>query len=111
MVSEVSFIENKFISVRPSISGTEKVSTNGLSVFTFDKGVSELRRPNVRGIMMAKKKVIETIKPENLGLEGSDSERVFAYAQNSPQKKPDKFEGVGEIPTIISKLRNEANVI
>ena len=28
MVSEVSFVENKFISVRPSISGTEKVSTN-----------------------------------------------------------------------------------
>ena len=113
MVSEVSFIENKFISVRPSISGTEKVSTNGLSVFTFDKGVSELRRPNVRGIMMAKKKVIETIKPENLGLEGSDSERVLLKAQNSPpEKEPGQiFEGVGEIPTIISKRRNEANVI
>tara|TARA_B100000459_G_C8583139_1_gene204260 strand:- start:482 stop:1240 length:759 start_codon:yes stop_codon:yes gene_type:complete len=113
MVSEVSFVENKYISVRPSISGTEKVSTNGMSVFTFDKGVSELRRPNVRGIMMAKKKVIETIKPEDLGLNDGDSERVMLQAQSSPpEKEPGQiFEGVSEIPTIVSKLRNEANVI
>ena len=44
MVSEVSFVENKFISVRPSIAGSEKVSTNGISVFTFDKGISEMAK-------------------------------------------------------------------
>ena len=112
MVSEVSFSENSFISVRPSNTGTEKVSTSGISVFTFDKGLTELRRPNVRGIMMAKKKVIETIKPEELGL-GGDSDRIILQTQDSPaEKEPGQiFEGVGEIPTIVSKLRNEANVI
>ena len=84
-----------------------------MSVFTFDKGVSELRRPNVRGIMMAKKKVNEKIKPEEHRLEEGDTERIILQAQNSPpEKEPGQiFEGVGEIPTIISKLRNEANVI
>jgi electron transfer flavoprotein alpha/beta subunit len=63
--------------------------------------------------MMAKKKVIETIKPEELGFNEGDSERIILQAQNSPpEKEPGQiFEGVGEIPTIISKLRNEANVI
>ena len=55
LVSEVNFSEGNFTTIRPSNSGTEKVIVNGLSVFAFDKGSSELRRPNVRGIMMAKK--------------------------------------------------------
>ena len=61
---------------------------------------------------MAKKKVIETIKPEELGL-GGDSDRIILQTQDSPaEKEPGQiFEGVGEIPTIVSKLRNEANVI
>ncbi len=113
MVSEVSINDNNFISVRPSNSGTEKVSSNGISVFTFDKGISELRRPNVRGIMMAKKKIIETIKPEELGLEIEYSEHITLQSQNSPpEKEPGQiFEGVEDIPEIVSKLRNEANVI
>ena len=50
---------------------------------------------------------------EELGLKEEDSERIILQAQNSPpEKEPGQiFEGVGEIPTIISKLRNEANVI
>ena len=113
MVSEVSINENNFISTRPSNSGAEKVSSNGISVFTFDKGISELRRPNVRGIMMAKKKTIETIKPEEIGLEIENSDRITLQSQNSPpEKEPGQiFEGIENIQEIVSKLRNEANVI
>jgi electron transfer flavoprotein alpha/beta subunit len=63
--------------------------------------------------MMAKKKVIETIKLEDLGIVESDSGRIILHSQNPPtEKEPGQiFEGVSEIPTIIAKLRNEANVI
>ena len=69
LVSEVSFTDGKYITMRPSNNGTEKVSVDGISVFAFDKGTTELRRPNVRGIMMAKKKAIESITSGDLGVE------------------------------------------
>ena len=60
-----------------------------------------------------KKKTIETIKPEEIGLEIENSDRVTLQSQNSPpEKEPGQiFEGVENIPEIVSKLRNEANVI
>ena len=66
LVSEVNFSEGNFTTIRPSNSGTEKVIVEGLSVFAFDKGSSELRRPNVRGIIMAKKKPVESITSGDL---------------------------------------------
>ena len=39
------FSDGKFTTIRPSNSGIEKVMVDSLSVFAFDKGSSELRRP------------------------------------------------------------------
>ena len=112
LVSEVNYSEGNFLTIRPSNSGTEKVMVSGLSVFAFDKGTSELRRPNVRGIMMAKKKPIEAISSSDLGVNLSSS-NVKLNSQNPPPEKPagQKFEGAEHINEVVSKLRNEANVI
>ncbi|DAC68396.1 MAG TPA: electron transfer flavoprotein beta subunit/FixA family protein, partial [Candidatus Poseidoniales archaeon] len=48
-------VDGNFVATRSTSSGMERVSVNGPCVFAFDKGDEELRRPNVRGIMMAKK--------------------------------------------------------
>ena len=55
---------------------------------------TELRRPNVKGIMMAKKKSIETMSVADLGVDiGSAS--VTLDGQSPPAEKPagQKFEG------------------
>lgn len=112
LVSEVTYSDGTFTALRPSNTGVEKVSVNGISVFAFDKGSSELRRPNVRGIMMAKKKVIESITSEDLGVDVGDL-RVNLDSQTPPPEKAagQKFEGAEHVPIVVLKLRNEANVI
>lgn len=111
-VSEVSLEGSVFSAKRSGPSGLERVEVSSPCVFTFDKGDSELRRPNVRGIMMAKKKPIETITPEDLGVEIGDS-LVRIESHSPPREKPpgQKFDGSDSVPTVVGKLREEANVI
>ena len=93
-------------------SGLEKVEVGGPCVFTFDKGDSELRRPNVRGIMMAKKKPIDRRAPAELGVSDSNSMIIIKGHSSPPEKQPgQKFVGSESVPEVVDKLREEANVI
>ena len=93
-------------------SGPEEVEVGVPCVFTFDKGDSELRRPNVRGIMMAKKKQIDTLTPEDLGVDASNSKVIIESHSSPPEKQPgQKFVGSESVPEVVNKLREEANVI
>ena len=62
--------------------------------------------------MMAKRKVIETVSTDDLGISLGDS-RVIIDSHNSPPEKPpgQKFEGAESVQTVVLKLREEANVI
>ena len=112
MVSEVSPEEGSFLASRMGPNGGERVSVSSPCLFAFDKGTTELRRPNVRGIMMAKKKQIENLSPSDLGIEVGGSSVVLRGHSSPPQKAPgQKFEGADSIPEVVSKLREEANVI
>ena len=112
MVSEVSTDADGFLAMRMSPSGNEKVSVSKPWLFAFDKASMEMRRPNVRGIMMAKKKAVESLTPSDLGVSLIDS-RVSLESHSAPAEKPpgQKFEGASSVPTVVSKLRDEANVI
>ena len=112
MVSDLSIDGEGFSALRGSPSGNERVVVSKPCLFTFDKAVTELRRPNVKGIMMAKKKVIETVSPSELGIELGESS-VKINAHDSPPEKPpgQKFEGAESVSTVVAKLREEANVI
>jgi electron transfer flavoprotein beta subunit len=112
MVSELSGDSSGFLALRPSASGMERVSVAAPCVIAFDKMSAELRRPNVKGIMMAKKKTIETMSVGDLGVDiGSSS--VSLDNQSPPAEKPpgQKFEGAESVSTVVSKLRDEAKVI
>jgi len=112
MVSDISFEGSDLIATRSGLSGAEKVVVSPPCVFTFDKGTRELRRPNVRGIMMAKKKEIESISSSDLGLELGESSVSLSSHSAPPEKPPgQKFEGADSISTVVRKLREEANVI
>ena len=112
MVSEVSVDGDGFSALRASPSGNERVIVSKPCLFAFDKAATELRRPNVKGIMMAKKKVIETVSPGDLGVDIGES-GVKIHAHDLPPEKPpgQKFEGAESVSTVVSKLREEANVI
>ena len=111
-VSEVSPDEGGFLALRASTGGDERVQVSTPCIFAFDKGSEELRRPNVRGIMMAKKKAVETMSPSDLGVP-LDNSRVTVVSHTPPAEKPpgQKFEGAESVATVVSKLRDEANVI
>ncbi len=111
-VTDVSLDGGTLKATRLGSSGLEKVEVDGPCVFTFDKGEAELRRPNVRGIMMAKKKPIESTSPEELGVDTSIS-RVIVESHSSPPEKPpgQRFEGAESVAVVVGKLRDEANVI
>ena len=112
MVSELSGDSSEFLALRPSASGMERVSVSAPCVIAFDKMGTELRRPNVKGIMMAKKKAVETISVGDLGVDiGSAS--VTLGSQSPPAEKPagQKFEGAENVPMVVAKLRDEAKVI
>ena len=112
VVSNVSFTGGGFSATRLGPNGLEEIEVPAPCVFTFDKGDSELRRPNVRGIMMAKKKNIETLTPEDLGIDLGSSRINIESHSHPPQKPPgQKFEGANSVPIVVKKLRDEANVI
>ena len=112
MVSEVSAEGDGFVALRASPTGDERVAVSRPCLFTFDKGTTELRRPNVRGIMMAKKKQIETVTPEDLGVAIGTSSVSLQSHFPPPAKPPgQKFEGADSVPTVVARLRDEANVI
>ena len=61
---------------------------------------------------MAKKKIIESITSGDLGVD-TGSSNVNLDSQTPPPEKAagQKFEGAEHVSTVVSKLRNEANVI
>ena len=112
LVSEVKAVDGNFVATRSTSSGMERVSVNGPCVFAFDKGDEELRRPNVRGIMMAKKKPIESLSPADLGVSMEDG-GVNVESVGYPPEKPagQTFQGAASASEVVTKLREEANVI
>ena len=85
---------------------------SGPCVCAFDKGDEELRRPNVRGIMMAKKKQIESLSPADLGVSMEDG-GVNIESIGYPPEKPagQTFQGAASASEVVIKLREEANII
>jgi len=100
------------MALRASSEGDQRVAVSAPCVFAFDKGTTELRRPNVRGIMMAKKKVAEALEASDFGVDTSTSSVSVGSHSPPPEKPPgQRFEGADSVAVVVSKLRDEANVI
>ena len=112
LVSEVSSDGSEYTATRPSSAGHEKVAVSAPCVFAFDKGITEMRRPNVRGIMMAKKKPIETWSVDDLGIDiGATGVSIDSHSPPAEKPPGQKFEGAESVSTVVGKLRDEANGI
>jgi electron transfer flavoprotein beta subunit len=110
--SEISFDGSGFNVMRPASNGSERVSVSSPCVVAFDKTKSELRRPNVKGIMMAKKKPVESMDSASLGIDVSGSSAQISSQSPPAEKAPGQmFEGSDSVSEVVQKLRNEAKVL
>ncbi len=88
--------------------GLEKLSLKLPAVVTVDLRLNEPRYASLPNIMKAKKKPIETLSPEDLGVDPAPRLEVLEVVEPPARKAGVKVESVAEL---IEKLKNEAKVI
>jgi len=105
---ELTLASGKAVIVRDIEGGEETLKCSLPCVITAEKGLNEPRYPSLRGIMQAKKKIIE-IKDTQL-MAGGFEIMSMSYP---PQKPAGRIVGTGPeaAPELIRLLRDEAKVI
>jgi electron transfer flavoprotein beta subunit len=88
--------------------GLETVSIKLPAVVTTDLRLNEPRYVTLPNIMKAKKKTLETLKPEALGVDVAPRLATLKVVEPSKRKAGVK---VPDAKTLVEKLRNEAKVL
>ena len=88
--------------------GLETVSLKLPAVITVDLRLNEPRYVTLPNIMKAKKKQMETLKPEDLGVDVSP--RLTTLSVEEPPKRKAGVK-VADAKALVDKLKNEAKVI
>jgi electron transfer flavoprotein beta subunit len=111
-VSEIGFEGDSILALRPAAGGNERVLVSAPAVLTCDKTTNEPRRPNVKGIMMAKKKQIELLTAADLGIDLGGGNVSTVNHTPPAEKQPGKqYQGAESVPIVVGLLRNEAKVL
>jgi len=94
--------------VREIDSGLEKLTLKLPAVVTADLRLNEPRYVTLPNIMKAKKKPLEVVKPEALGVDVAPRLKILKV-----QEPPKRGAGVkvADVKELVAKLRNEAKVI
>ena len=105
-VVDVSF-DGDVVVESPVENGQAKIKISSSAVISCDKGSIKVRKPNVKGIMMAKRAQVTLMDAE------VPSPTVSIVSQSMPEAKPagKKFEGASSAQEVAKLLRDEANVI
>ena len=105
-ITDVSF-EGGIKVTCPVEGGSAKVSVPLPAVISCDKGAFKVRKPNVKGIMMAKRAQVETLS------ETAPAVTVSVVNQSPPPQKPEgkMYNGADSAGEVARLLRDEANVI
>ena len=104
---------------RSGDAGTEIIELELPAVITVDVSINEPRLPQMRGIMMAKKKKIEVMDLTALGISTDDigaaspKSEIVEFMASQSRKGGQKFEGEPADITaqVVDLLANEANVL
>ena len=106
--SKVELAADKATVKREVDGGLETIETSLPLVITADLRLNEPRYATLPNIMKAKKKPLEIIKPDALGVDVSP--RLATLKVVEPPKRQGGGK-VADVPALIAKLRNEAKVI
>jgi electron transfer flavoprotein beta subunit len=106
--SKVVLEDGKVTVTREVDGGLETVALTLPAIVTTDLRLNEPRYVTLPNIMKAKKKPLETIKPEDLGVDVTP--RLKTLKVSEPAKRSAGIK-VPDVATLVAKLRNEAKVI
>ncbi len=106
--SKVEITDGKASVTREVDGGSETLSISLPAVITADLRLNEPRYVTLPNIMKAKKKPLEILKPEDLGVDVKP--RIKTLKVSEPPKRSAGVK-VPDVATLVAKLRNEAKVI
>ncbi|VTU25567.1 Electron transfer flavoprotein small subunit [Variovorax sp. PBS-H4] len=106
--SKVDVADGKVTVVREVDGGMETLSLALPAVITTDLRLNEPRYVTLPNIMKAKKKQLDTFKPEDLGVDVKP--RLKTLKVSEPPKRGAGIK-VPDVATLVDKLKNEAKVI
>jgi electron transfer flavoprotein beta subunit len=106
--SKVAFVDGTLNVTREVDGGLETISMALPAVITTDLRLNEPRYVTLPNIMKAKKKVLDIMKPEELGVD------VAPHLKTIKVEEPAKRTAgilVADVAALVDKLKNEAKVI
>ncbi|SEB00639.1 electron transfer flavoprotein subunit beta/FixA family protein [Variovorax sp. YR216] len=106
--SKVEVAGDKVSVTREVDGGLETLSLSLPAVITSDLRLNEPRYVTLPNIMKAKKKQLDTVKPEDLGVDVKPRLKTLKVAE--PPKRGAGIK-VPDVATLVDKLKNEAKVI
>jgi electron transfer flavoprotein beta subunit len=106
--SAIAFTDMKLTVSREVDSGIENVNVPLPAVVTTDLRLNEPRFASLPNLMKAKKKTLEIVDLDSLGVDVSPRVRVVSV-EDPPVRKGGKK--VANVDELISALRNEAKVL
>ena len=105
--SQINIADGKAIVVREIDGGQEKLCVTLPAVITADLRLNEPRYVTLPNIMKAKKKPLEVVNPEDLGVDISPRLKTLQVTEPPPRRAGIK---VPDVVTLVAKLK-EAKVI
>ncbi|MBI5121847.1 MAG: electron transfer flavoprotein subunit beta/FixA family protein [Rhodospirillales bacterium] len=106
--SKVVLEDGQALVTREIDGGLETIKVKLPAIVTSDLRLNEPRYASLPNIMKAKKKPIETVTPEGLGIDAAP--RLVTLKVAEPAKRQAGVK-VADVGTLIDKLKNEAKVI
>jgi electron transfer flavoprotein beta subunit len=101
-------VEGDKAKVTREVDGGLETLAIGLPAVTTDLRLNEPRYVTLPNIMKAKKKQLDTVKPEDLGVDVAP--RLKTLKVSEPPKRGAGVK-VPDVATLVDKLKNEAKVI
>ena len=106
--SEVKVADGKLEVTREVDGGLQTVSVSLPAVITTDLRLNEPRYASLPNIMKAKRKPMDTLTPDELGVDVTPRLEILSVDPPGERQAGIKVENVEEL---VDKLRNEAKVI
>ncbi len=106
--SKLDIADGKATVTREVDGGLETVALSLPAVVTTDLRLNEPRYVTLPNIMKAKRKPLETVKPEDLGVDVTPRLKTLKVTEPPARKAGIK---VPDVATLVDKLKNEAKVI
>ena len=106
--SKLEMVDGKCHATREVDGGSETLAITLPAIITTDLRLNEPRYVTLPNIMKAKKKQMDTFKPEDLGVDVTS--RITTLKVVEPPKRSAGIK-VPDVATLVAKLKNEAKVI